>query len=116
VDGCPIRIENGVPYPADFYDGPASLVVLGTVPAAKDLRDYGGTPEALREMVREVFGSTNPQAFELASSNRGHATMSIYTNNGTVFSAGTTDWTNGLKGKDPAVEQITRNLLNRLTI
>jgi hypothetical protein len=25
-----------------------------------------------------------------------------------VFCAGTTDWTNGLKGSDPAVEQVTR--------
>jgi len=41
--------------------------------------------------------------------------MGIYTAGGTVFCAGTTDWTNGLKGRDAVVEQVTKNLLNRLS-
>ena len=43
------------------------------------------------------------------------ATMGIYTNNGTVFTAATTDWARVLaSGTVPAVEQITRNVLDRL--
>jgi hypothetical protein len=41
--------------------------------------------------------------------------MGVYTNGGTVFTAGTTDWAHGLRGKDPVVTQITRNILDRLS-
>ena len=33
---------------------------------------------------------------------------------GTVVTVGTTDWSHGLRGDDPAVERITRNVLDRL--
>ena len=43
------------------------------------------------------------------------ATMGLYTNNGTVFTAATTDWPRVVAaGRSPAVEQITRNVLDRL--
>ncbi len=44
----------------------------------------------------------------------GNAVMGLYTRGGTVFTAGTTDWSHGLRGGDPAVERITRNLLDKL--
>jgi hypothetical protein len=42
------------------------------------------------------------------------ATMGMYTNNGTVFTAATTDWARVLSQGEPRVVQITRNVLNRL--
>jgi len=42
--------------------------------------------------------------------------MGVYRRGGTVFTAGTTDWSHGLGGGDPAVERITRNILNRLSM
>ncbi|MBT7873600.1 MAG: hypothetical protein HN758_04150, partial [Verrucomicrobia bacterium] len=45
----------------------------------------------------------------------GNAVLGIYTRGGTVFTCGSTDWSHGLSGKDPIVEQITRNVLNRLS-
>jgi hypothetical protein len=43
------------------------------------------------------------------------ATMGVYTDNGTVFTASTTDWVRVLaSGSAPAVEQITRSVLDRL--
>jgi hypothetical protein len=43
------------------------------------------------------------------------ATMGIYTNNGIVFTASTTDWARVVaSGTAPAVEQITHNVLDRL--
>jgi len=41
--------------------------------------------------------------------------LGLYTQGGTVFTAGSTDWSHGLRGKDPAVEQITLNILQRLS-
>ncbi len=50
-------------------------------------------------------GGTGPRA----------ATMGLYTRGGTVFTAGTTDWPTVVgRGQDAAVEQVTRNLLDRL--
>jgi hypothetical protein len=40
--------------------------------------------------------------------------MGVYTRGGTVLTVGTTDWAHGLTGKDPVVERITRNVLERL--
>lgn len=43
----------------------------------------------------------------------GRATMGIYSRNGTVFNAATTDWMQAL-GTDPVVTQVTRNVFARL--
>jgi hypothetical protein len=43
----------------------------------------------------------------------GCATMGIYSRNGTVFNAATTDWINAL-GADPIIRQVTRNVFTRL--
>jgi hypothetical protein len=32
-----------------------------------------------------------------------------------VVTSGSTDWAHGLAGRDPEVEQVTRNLLDRLS-
>jgi hypothetical protein len=43
------------------------------------------------------------------------ATMGIFSRNGTVFTAGTTDWAQVLeKAQDPYVDRITRNVIDRL--
>lgn len=112
LDGCPIRMENGLPYPAEFHDAHPSLEIVGMAPAALEPGDFPGLTFA---EVAEMYCSFDPRAAEYVGNGRGHATMAISTNGGTVFSAGTTDWTNGLKGGDPAVEQVTRNLLDRLS-
>jgi hypothetical protein len=40
--------------------------------------------------------------------------LGLYTRGGTVFTCGSTDWAHGLNGKNPVVERITRNILDRL--
>jgi hypothetical protein len=45
----------------------------------------------------------------------GAACLGLYTNTGTVFTAATTDWSHGLRGKDRVVEQITRTILEKLS-
>jgi hypothetical protein len=58
-----------------------------TALATADLRSWGGKP--------------------------GRATMGVFSRNGTVFNAGTTDWHHAL-GSDPVVQQVTRNVFARL--
>lgn len=46
----------------------------------------------------------------------GNATMGVYTRGGSVlFTAATTGWSHGLRGGDPVVERITRNVMDRLS-
>ena len=40
--------------------------------------------------------------------------LGTYTRGGTVVTCGSTDWAHGLKGGDPFVDRITRNVLEQL--
>ena len=44
----------------------------------------------------------------------GHAVLGVFKRGGTVFNAGTTDWAYGLDS-DRLVQQVTRNVLTRLS-
>jgi hypothetical protein len=95
-DGCEIRWEEGLPYPTHRDGTPPSFTILGTCPAKWAPGDsvwYDRFP------VDRV----------------GAAVLGVYTQGGTVLTAGTTDWSHGLAGGDPVVERITRNVLDRLS-
>lgn len=47
--------------------------------------------------------------------NNAAATMGLYSDRGTVFTCATTDWARVLHAGEPSVEQITRNVLARLS-
>ena len=59
-------------------------------------------------------GGRTPE--DVARISHGHAVLGTYTSpaGGVVVTSGSTDWAHGLGGRDPEVEQITRNLLDRL--
>ena len=44
----------------------------------------------------------------------GAAVLGCYTRGGTVVTTGCTEWVRGLSGRDPIVERVTRNILDRL--
>ncbi len=86
VDGAPLVERNGIPEIAPGFASPAGFEVLGTAPCFSDLvPDSAGTA---------VMGIVE----------RGRSF---------VFNGGTTGWCWGLAA-DPVVQQITRNLINRL--
>lgn len=92
--------KNDIPSPTHRDGTPETFVILGTCPARwhpDDALWYDRFP-------RDADGA--PAV--------GAAVMGVYTRGGTVFTAGTTDWSHGLKGDDKVVEQITRNVLDRL--
>lgn len=95
-DGCQLRWEDGLPYPTGEDGTPESFTVLGTCPAQ--------------------WASGDSHWYERFPKDRvGAAVMGVYTRGGTVFTCGSTDWSHGLAGGDPIVDQITRNLLDRLS-
>ena len=95
-DGCEFTIEDGIPVPTHRDGTPENFTILCTAP----VRWHPGDCEWYERWERGRTGA---------------ATMGIYTRGGTVFTAATTDWSHGLRGGDAAVEQITRNVLERLS-
>lgn len=44
----------------------------------------------------------------------GQAVVGTYTRGGTVVTVGSTDWSHGLRGNDPVVTRVTKNVLDKL--
>ena len=120
VDGCEwtLSMQDGLPVPTGADGTPENLTILATAPARLWSRHELPSryrplaPGDLEAMAFAVFGDTTPEHIGRLAHN--HAVMGTYTRGGTVFSAGTTDWSYGLDGHDPMVERITRNVLDRL--
>jgi hypothetical protein len=79
--------------------------------AGRPVRPTGadGTPD---DFTILAVGDTRPSGWGFGN---GAATMGIFERGGTVFNAATTDWARVLTaGTTPVVDQITRNVLDRL--
>ncbi|QDV44082.1 N,N-dimethylformamidase beta subunit [Stieleria neptunia] len=97
-DGCEMKWIDGVAT-ATHNDGtPQSFQILGTCEARWAPGDSYWYDRFPTDRV-------------------GAAVLGVYTSaaGGTVVTAGTTDWAHGLRGADPAVVQITKNVLDRLS-
>jgi hypothetical protein len=78
-----------------------------------------GTPRGFHVLAVGLLGSDwqelPPRETSLAAGGIHAATMGVFSRNGTVFTAGTTDWAQVLAGdQDSRVERITRNVIDRL--
>ncbi len=118
VDGCELQMIDGLPFPTHADGAPESLEVLATAPARLWSKEeqpprYAHEPGELENAAEAIFGDQWRTHVHRMSNN--HACMAVFERpgGGTVFNAGVTDWTYGLG--DPAVDRITRNVLDRLT-
>ena len=94
-DGCEFTVKDGLPQPTHRDGTPKTFTILATAPAR--------------------WAPDDCEWYEKWEKGRmGAAVLGVYTRGGTVFTCGSTDWAHGLKGKDPKVERITRNVLDRL--
>jgi N,N-dimethylformamidase beta subunit-like, C-terminal len=118
VDGCELTMANGLPVPT-FTDGaPPTMEVLATAPARLWTQDeqptrYAHEPGELESVTMAIHG--DGWEAHLDERRHNHAVLGVFTTSGggTVVNAGVTDWVDGLG--DPAVAQITRNALTRLS-
>ncbi|WP_153558021.1 N,N-dimethylformamidase beta subunit family domain-containing protein [Roseimaritima sediminicola] len=94
-DGCELEWKDDLPFPTHRDGTPESFTVLATCPARWAPGDSYWYDRFPKDRV-------------------GAAVLGTYTRGGTVVTSGTTDWAHGLKGQDPAVVQITKNVLDRL--
>jgi hypothetical protein len=124
VDGCAIALENGRAIPTGEDGTPTDLEIIGLAPARlisitddrceapRALWADTSPPGDLEGVATVLFGDAMAaNADRLA---HGNCVMAMFTNGGTVFNAGSTDWAYGLDD-DPIVQRITMNVLNRLT-
>ena len=119
-DGCVFTYRDGLPYPTGEDGTPSTFEILGTCPTQHFTRETAprppkpGEPSELEYIASRVFGTREPEAMERIR--HGHAVLGAYTNQAgaTVITSGSTDWAHGLAGRDPQIEQITRNVLTRL--
>lgn len=95
-DGCEMEWKEGLPVPTNRDGTPKSFTILGTCPA----RWAPGDSYWYDRFPKDRIGA---------------AVLGVYTRGGTVVTTGTTDWAHGLRGNDPAVVRITRNVLDRLS-
>ena len=95
-DGCELIWKDGLPQPTTKDGTPKSFVVLGTCPAKWAPGDSLWYDRFPKDRI-------------------GNAVLGTYTQGGTVVTVGSTDWAHGLRGNDPITEQITKNILDRLS-
>ena len=120
-DGCDFTYRDGLPYPTGEDGTPANFEILGSAPAAHFTRTTASRPPAPNEPAEDefiasrLFDTRDPAAVERIS--HGHAILGTYVSpgGGTVITSGSTDWVWGLAERDRHIEQITRNILDRLT-
>ncbi len=116
-DGCPLTFgEDGLPRPVPRLGVPETLEIIATAPATlgEPESEFGGVvpPEAWGPLTRAFAGCDSPG--NRARMMRGHAVMASFKRGkGEVFNSGTTEWAYGLEARNPFVEQITRNVLDR---
>jgi hypothetical protein len=120
-DGCDFTYRDGLPYPTGVDGTPRNFEILGTAPAAHFTRTTASRPPAPHEpseiefIASRLFDSRDPSDIERIA--HGHAVLGTYVSpaGGTVITSGCTDWVWGLAERDRDVEQITRNIFDRLS-
>jgi hypothetical protein len=104
-DGCQMEYKEGLPVPTHADGTPSTFEILATAPAALSAADDSMTLAQEALYGKGVTRISQP----------GAAVLGTYTRGGTVVTSGCTDWSLGLRGNDPKVEQITRTVLDRLS-
>jgi hypothetical protein len=117
-DGCVFTIgADGLPAPVPRLGVPENLEIIATAPATLAEPEAAPwprivPPEAWPVLTRAYAGYDSPTNTRRMM--RGHAVMAAFRRGaGEVFNAGTTEWAYGLAARNPFVERITRNVLDR---
>jgi hypothetical protein len=106
-DGCLFEMDNGLPTPT-YEDGtPKTFQVLGSAPAQLS----AGVDNSLDFVSEGLYGKGTQKRVRQP----GAAVLGSYTKGGTVVTTGCTEWVRGLEQGDWQVDQITRNVLDRLS-
>jgi hypothetical protein len=117
-DGCDYTVRDGLPFPTGSDGTPSDFEILGTAPAEPFDRHNSPRPVAPGARSEIEFNAWRALDDEsesgIARLRHGHAVMGVHSPGGTVFTSGCTEWAWGLEQRDPVIERMTRNLLDRM--
>jgi len=121
VDGVDFTFKDGLPFPT-FSDGaPQTLEILAMAPSTNLEEDHGnpGTHLYVGDGDWHLICQTRHSEVNeknLAMSKNGAGMIGTFTRNGgTVVNAGSVEWVNGLRLREPFTEKITHNIISRFT-
>ncbi len=120
-DGLAYTFRYGQPYPTGEDGASKDIEIIAMALAGMDEEDHGN-PETylyardgdLSFSAKAILGADTEE--NRAKLRYGSGMMvNMSKGQGEVFNAATTDWISGLRDRDPFVEIITRNVLNKFT-
>jgi len=119
VDAVDYTIKNGLPFPTRADGAPPGIEILGLGLATLLEEDHGnfGTDlfigdEDAAFLAEALHGTQGPEAIQQIK--RGAGMIASYRRGqGEVFNAGSCEWVAGLIARDPQVERVTKNVLDR---
>jgi hypothetical protein len=122
VDGLDYEVRDGLPYPTGADGGPEDTEILAMGLATNVEADHGeagdgGAPlfvgdDDARFIAEIRHGAATPETLERVARGNGMI-VAFRKGKGEVFHAGSCNWVAGLIDRDPFVEAITRNVLDR---
>lgn len=119
-DGLQYEFEDGLPYPKSSPSIPPGLEILAMNLVSPIETDHmhpatrlllGDAP--LRGFARIRYGDDSPEHLDAARRGAGMI-VSFRKGQGEVFHAGSCEWVNGLRLREPFTEAITRTVVRRL--
>lgn len=120
-DGCAMQLDNGLPVPTGEDGTPPDFEIVATSPAqpfdrvsvSRPIPD--DQPSEIEFIAWRALGDMSPETQVRVAHN--HCVMGAFRRGeagGTTVTVGCTEWAHGLAGASPRVEQVTRNILDRL--
>jgi len=121
VDSVEYEMRDGLPHPTGEDGADATIEILGIGPATnlEDDEDIWGETlfigtEDGSWKANALYGEVTPETLERAGRGAGMI-VSWRRGKGEVLTIATCEWVTGLTRKDPTVERVTRNVLDRFT-
>ncbi|SFQ13474.1 hypothetical protein SAMN03159463_05741 [Mesorhizobium sp. NFR06] len=121
VDGCDYTFRNGLPFATGSDGAPPEMEILAMNVATTFEADHGNAGSTFfmggddaRSVAYQRLRRTDEEAIE--SVKRGSGMIVCFDRGkGQIFNAGSCEWVAGLIARDPFVEKLTRNVLERFT-
>lgn len=120
VDGLDYTVRHGLPYPTGDDGAPRGIEILAMGLATLLEEDRGHDVELAvydadaRFVAETLYGEATEETVDRVSRGSGMI-VTMPKGRGEVFHAGTTNWISGLIKRDPFVERITKNVLDKFT-
>ncbi len=118
VDGVDHIVRDGLPYATHSDGAPDNLLILAMGLSTAYEADHGNGKlpfignEDAEFAARAVHGEATPELIDRYK--RGSGMIATFERGkGSVFTAGSCEWVAGLIDRDPYVEQVTKNVLDR---